>query len=297
SIQCMSSSLPPLPLPPTYTLFPYVTLFRSQPAFTITLGDINQAVQRFAQDTHNRYQFLKSDRERPVLAPDQLFLDEESLFLRLKSFPRLTLASNEAHPDFLPAPNVAVARRADDPLGNLRLLLGQGKHRIALCADSAGRRETLLQMLAEFGIAPDSGSETLQDFLSSQSRFALVIAPLSTGFGVVDQSLVLITENDLYPSQARPIRRGKRAQEHSSDVEAMVRDLSELREGDPVVHAQHGIGRYCGLIEMDLGEGQMEFLHLEYANGSTLYVPVAQLHVIARYSGADPDHAPLHQLG
>src|SRR3546814_8407303 len=77
----------------------------------------------------------------------------------------------------------------------------------------------------------------------------------------------------------------------------MVRDLSELREGDPVVHAQHGIGRYCGLREMDLGEGMMEFLHLEYANGSTLYVPVAQLHVIARYSGADPEHAPLHQLG
>src|SRR3546814_6786142 len=69
------------------------------------------------------------------------------------------------------------------------------------------------------------------------------------------------------------LRRGKRTQEHGSDVEAMVRDLSELREGDPVVHAQHGIGRYCGLIEMDLGEGQMEFLHLEYANGSTLYVP------------------------
>src|SRR5690606_34400758 len=86
-------------------------------------------------------------------------------------------------------------------------------------------------------------------------------------------------------------------QERSSDIDAMVRDLSELREGDAVVHAQHGIGRYCGLKEMDLGEGQMEFLHLEYAGGSTLYVPVSQLHVISRYSGADPENAPLHQLG
>src|SRR5690606_31140864 len=120
---------------------------------------------------------------------------------------------------------------------------------------------------------------------------------LNAGFVISGQSLALITENDLYPTQARTVRRGRRAQEHSSDVEAMVRDLSELREGDPVVHAQHGIGRYCGLIDMDLGEGKMEFLHLEYANGSTLYVPVAQLHVIARYSGADPEHAPLHQLG
>ncbi|MGB6105759.1 MAG: transcription-repair coupling factor [Pusillimonas sp.] len=283
----------PLFFTQTATLFDYLP----EQSLTVTLGDINQAIQRFSQDTHSRYQFLKSDRERPILPPSQLFLDEENLFLCLKSFARLVLADNEAHPDFQPAPKVAVARRADDPLASLRGLLSQGRQRLVLCADSAGRRETLLQMLAEFGIAPDSGSETLQDFLGSESRFALVVAPLNNGFGITEPSLVLITENDLYPAQARPLRRGKRAQERGSDVEAMVRDLSELREGDPVVHAQHGIGRYCGLVEMDLGEGQMEFLHLEYANGSTLYVPVSQLHVIARYSGADPDHAPLHQLG
>ncbi len=277
----------------TATLFDYLP----EQSFTVTLGDINQAVQRFAQDTHSRYQFLKSDRERPVLPPEQLFLNEEDLFSRLKSFARLALVDDGPHPDFQAAPNVAIARRAEDPAANLRLLLDRHQGRIALCADSAGRRETLLQMLAELGIRPDFASETLQDFLGSESRFALVIAPLSNGFGLVDHALTLLTENDLYPSQARPTRRGKRAQEHASDVEAMVRDLSELREGDPVVHAQHGIGRYRGLIEMDLGEGQMELLHLEYANGSTLYVPVAQLHVIARYSGSDPDHAPLHQLG
>src|SRR5690606_17226999 len=143
----------------------------------------------------------------------------------------------------------------------------------------------------------DNGSETLQDFLASDQRFALVVAPLAEGFGLNAQDLTLLTENDLYPSQARPRRRGRRAQEAGSDVEAMVRDLSELREGDPVVHAQHGIGRYHGLTEMDLGEGVMEFLHLEYAKGSTLYVPVSQLHMIARYSGSDPETAPLHQLG
>ncbi|MCC2595100.1 transcription-repair coupling factor [Pusillimonas sp. MFBS29] len=285
----------PLFFSATATLFDYLP----EQSITVTLGDINQAIQRFAQDTHSRYQFLKSDRERPVLPPDQLFLDEESLFGHLKSFARLALAADKSHPDFQPAPQVAVSRRADDPVASLRTLLNQPDQRVVLCADSAGRRETLLQMLAEFGITPDSGSETLQDFLSAQNRarFAVIVAPLGNGFGITAQALVLITENDLYPTQARTLRRGKRSQEQSSDVEAMVRDLSELREGDPVVHAQHGIGRYCGLKEMDLGEGQMEFLHLEYANGSTLYVPVAQLHVIARYSGSDPEHAPLHQLG
>lgn len=277
----------------TATLFDYLP----EKSLTVTLGDINQAVQRFANDTHSRYQFLKSDRERPVLPPGQLFLNEEDLFLQLKPFARLALTNDSAHPDFQAAPAVAVNRRAEDPVANLRALLNKHQGRIALCADSAGRRETLLQMLEEFGIKPDFANETLEEFLASESRFALVTAPLSNGFSLTDPALTLLTENDLYPSQVRPARRGKRAQEHASDVEAMVRDLSELREGDPVVHAQHGIGRYRGLIDMDLGEGLIELLHLEYANGSTLYVPVAQLHVIARYSGSDPEHAPLHQLG
>ncbi|MEO6959325.1 MAG: transcription-repair coupling factor, partial [Burkholderiaceae bacterium] len=275
------------------------TLFDYLPEHTIivTLGDINQAMRHFALDTQSRYHFLKSDRERPLLAPDNLFLNEEALYNNLKSFARLTFSDEGENLDFARVPNVAVARRADDPLARLRELLAGAKGRIALCADSAGRRETLAQMLNEFGIRPDSQTDTLQEFLQTDSRFGLTIAPLDTGFGVVAESLMLLTENDLYPNRAHPARRGRRRQESSSDVEAMVRDLSELREGDPVVHAQHGIGRYRGLINMDLGEGQMEFLHLEYANHSTLYVPVAQLHVIARYSGSDPDQAPLHQLG
>jgi len=283
----------PLFFDQTATLFDYL----SADALIVTLGDIDQAAQRFSQDTQSRYQFLKSDRERPVLAPRELFLDSESLFTLMKPFARLALVADAAHPDFSAAPDVAVARRADDPLARLRALAGQADGRIALCADSAGRRETLLQMLTEFGISPDSQPDTLQEFLSSSGRFALTVAPLSVGFGVKAQALTLLTENDLYPDHARGRRRARRGQERASDVQAMVRDLSELRENDPVVHAQHGIGRYRGLINMDLGEGEMEFLHLEYANQSTLYVPVSQLHVIARYSGADPEQAPLHQLG
>ncbi len=283
----------PLFFEQTATLFDYL----SDQTLTVTLGDIDDTIRRFAQDTHSRYQFLKSDRERPVLPPGDLFLDAETLFTNLKTFARLALVSEGVHPDFAIAPDVAVARRAEDPVGKLRALLGRAKGRIALCSDSAGRRETLLQMLDEFGIQPDGQPDTLQAFLQSDSRFALTVAPLNIGFSLLEGPLTLLTENDLYPTHVSTGRRRKRAQEGSSNVEAMVRDLSELREGDPVVHAQHGIGRYHGLINMNLGEGEMEFLHLEYANGSTLYVPVAQLHVIARYSGADPDAAPLHQLG
>src|SRR5690606_28821171 len=162
------------------------------------------------------------------------------------------------------------------------------------CADSAGRRETLVQMLAEHGLRPQPVG-SIQDFLDGDDAFAIGIAPLSAGFTLRDDNIAFLTEGDLYPGHGAQRRR--RSRERTSNVEAMVRDLAELRAGDRVVRAQHGIGRYHGLISMDLGEGETEFLHLEYANSATLYVPVSQLHVIARYSGADPDAAPLHQLG
>ncbi|MDM9559700.1 transcription-repair coupling factor [Bordetella petrii] len=283
----------PLFFDETATLFDYLPA----DAITVTLGDIDDAVLRFTQDTASRHAFLKSDRERPVLPPEALFLDGAALHARFKAFARLALTDGAAHPDFAPAPDVSVSRRAEDPIARLRTLLARGESRVLLCADSAGRRETLAQMLAEFGAPPAAQPESIQAFVASDAPFALATAPLSAGFGIPSARLLFLTENDLYPGLAGVSRRGRRDQERASNVEAMVRDLSELRAGDPVVHAQHGIGRYHGLVNMDMGEGEMEFLHLEYANGSTLYVPVSQLHVIARYSGADPDAAPLHQLG
>lgn len=287
----------PLFFEETATLMDYVP----QGSLVITHGDAQNAIGRFQSDTHSRFSFLKNDRERPILPPESLFLSDEQFFNGIKPFSRLSLsaqADNQpiAHPDFEPLPVVAVNRRDKDPLAQLRQEVLDPKNRTVLCADSAGRRETLLQMLREHDLSPATDCQNLADFLESDAAFALVVAPLSRGFALVHDSLSLLTENDLYPTQTRT-QSSRRRNERSSDVEAMVRDLSELREGDPVVHAEHGIGRYCGLKEMDLGEGPVEFLHLEYAKGSTLYVPVAQLHVIARYSGADPEHAPLHQLG
>ncbi|MGE4592952.1 MULTISPECIES: transcription-repair coupling factor [unclassified Alcaligenes] len=287
----------PLFFEETATLMDYVPAG----SLVITHGDAQNAIGRFQSDTHSRFSFLKNDRERPILPPESLFLSDEQFFNGIKPFSRLSLNTQAddqpiAHPDFEALPLVAVNRRDKDPLAQLRQEVLDPKNRTVLCADSAGRRETLLQMLRDHDLSPAADCQSLTDFLESDAAFALIVAPLSRGFALVHDSLSLLTENDLYPSQTRT-QSSRRRNERSSDVEAMVRDLSELREGDPVVHAEHGIGRYCGLKEMDLGEGPVEFLHLEYAKGSTLYVPVAQLHVIARYSGADPEHAPLHQLG
>ncbi len=280
----------PLFFDDTATLFDYL----SPQTIAVTLGDSDETIRRFAQDTHSRYSFLKSDRERPILAPEKIFLDAEGLFGHLKQFPRLALTDDRKHPAFTFPPDVAVQRKADDPVGRLRAQIGHGHANVLLCAESAGRRETIVQMLAEFDLHPQA-MNSIQDFLAQPTSFAIGIAPLAAGFGLLDPGALFLTESDLFAGYV--VRRNKRGQERASNVESMVRDLSELRVGDPVVHTQHGIGRYQGLVSMDIGEGEMEFLHLEYSGSSTLYVPVSQLHVISRYSGADPDTAPLHQLG
>lgn len=281
----------PLFFEQTATLFNYLP----KDSIVVTHGTTAQAIQGFHADAQQRYHFLKSDNERPVLAPEFLFLSEDEFFGALKRFARLDLQPNGLHPDFIPVPDVAVNRRADDPLSALRTEVRDPLRRTLLCAESPGRRETIAQMLAEHHLIPDPHCLELDSFLYGEASFALVTASLYQGFALHDAAITLLTENDLYPHQVRTRQRTRRS--HRTNVEAMVRDLSELRTGDPVVHTEHGIGRYQGLIEMDLGEGPVELLHLEYANEATLYVPVSQLHVISRYSGTDAESAPLHQLG
>ncbi|MGB6007577.1 transcription-repair coupling factor [Castellaniella sp.] len=278
----------------TATLFDYLP----EDTLAVTLGDASAAIGRFTQDAHNRWQFLKSDPERPVLPLDMLFLDDEGFHARLRELARLALVHDQTHPDFAACPDVAVNRRAEDPLAGLRRHLDSSPLRTAICVDSAGRRETITELLGDYRLKPDAAFDTWQDYLDSKARFSLIVAPLTGGFLMPPAGLAILTENDLYPAQAaRPARSRRRRLEQHSDIDAMVRDLAELHVGDPVVHVQHGIGRYRGLVSMDLGDGPIELLHLEYARDATLYVPVSQLHLIARYSGADPDQAPLHPLG
>jgi transcription-repair coupling factor (superfamily II helicase) len=283
----------PLFFDETATLFHYVP---RDTTFAL-VGDVEASIKRFWSDTQSRYRFLKSDRERPLLEPHALFLTDEDFFTLMKAHGRWVLQKDDA-PSAIsaPLPNIAVNRRADDPLVNLRAWLLKAGKRVMLCADSNGRRETLQQYFTEYGL-DFAVCEGFQDFVTGTAKVMLGVAPLHDGFALADESgaLAFVTETELYAGTGR--RAGRRRQEGATQVEAMVRDLSELKIGDPVVHANHGIGRYMGLVGMDLGEGQTEFLHLEYAKDAKLYVPVSQLHVISRYSGASPDDAPLHALG
>ena len=297
----------PLFFEQTATLFDY---FKADTAL-IFVGNAEDALQRFGKDADQRYRFLSGDPERSVLPPDRLFMDAEQFFATSKAFGRVTINAAAAATEpvvsaevsgadtarIRPAPDVAVDRRATDPLALLKRHLDRSQGATVIAADSAGRRETMLQFFAEFGLKPDT-FDAYRDFAESGSSFALCVAHLQEGFVTPTPLVTHLTETELYRGSASVRRRsGKRQQERASNVEMMVRDLSELRIGDPVVHAQHGIGRYLGLETMDLGDGAMEFLQLEYAKQTKLYVPVSQLHVISRYSGAADDDAPLHSLG
>jgi transcription-repair coupling factor (superfamily II helicase) len=285
----------PLFFEQTATLFDYLP----PDASLALVGEIDAAIGRFWTDTQSRYRFLKADRERPILPPESLFLSDEQFFGLAKPYPRLAITkSNDALASELsaPVPNIAVNRRADDPLSNLRSYLLQPGRRVMICAESNGRRETLQQYFTEYDLhlTPVEGCD---GFLQSDAKLMLGVAPLHAGFELFtpEGNLSFITETELYAGSGRRV--GTKKQEGVTQVESMVRDLSELKIGDPVVHINHGIGRYMGLTSMDLGEGETEFLHLEYAKDTKLYVPVSQLHVISRYSGASPEDAPLHSLG
>ncbi|MDR2882006.1 MAG: DEAD/DEAH box helicase, partial [Azoarcus sp.] len=282
----------PLFFEETATLFDYLP-----PASPVLLHhDVPEAISSFWRDTRSRHHMLRGDRARPVLAPEALFLKEEDFFGALRDRPRLTISEPQNDTDTpptaaLPLPGLAVDRKAADPLNTFKTFRTGFEGRVLLLAESPGRRETMLEFFAEYGETP----QVCADFAETDgSDFAITVAPLTAGFILPDAGLAIVTETELYTA-VRP--RGRRDARKAATMEGWLRDLSELRVGDPVVHTSHGIGRYLGLVHMNLGENEAEFLHLEYDGGDKLYVPVSQLHVITRYAGIDPEAVTLHRLG
>ncbi|MBK5102952.1 MAG: transcription-repair coupling factor [Burkholderiales bacterium] len=280
----------------TATIFDYLP----QQATLCLHRDVAATIDAFWKDTQSRYQLLRGDRTQPLLSPVDMFLPAEEFFVAARTHARIDItapkdeaAAAEGGIVAVELPPLAVERRAADPLMRLKQFLANTPARVLLLAESLGRRETMSQYLAEYGLAP-APCANFAEFRAGSARCMLDTAPLHSGFALAGENICVITEAELY---AGTVRTTKRAEARSTSVEGMVRDLSELRIGDPVVHAQHGIGRYLGLVSLDLGEGETEFLHLEYAGQDKLYVPVAQLHLISRYSGMAPDQAPLHKLG
>ncbi len=305
----------PLFFDETSTVFDYFPR-SGDPVWLVSIGDVEESIKSFWKDTISRYEFLKHDLDRPILAPAELFLDVDQFFTATKPNARLALnkeADKETKetPQFLAVPDLSVHRRDADPINRLRALVSQEKVRVLICSDSNGRKESIRQLFEEsnsvagqngkplYPLKPE-GFEGVADFIKSDAKFGLVTAQLFNGFTWPAENLIVVTEAELFTTTARQRRKGKESE--SADPDMLFKDLSELKIGDPVVHSDHGIGRYQGLVLLNLAPPKEEpifeeFLHLVYAKDATLYVPVQQLQMVTRYAGSDPDSAPLHQLG
>ncbi len=279
------------------------TLFDYLPDETLVCieGAVHEASEKFSHEVAERHEQRSHDVERPILAPSRLFLATNELFSHLKSFPRIQLQHFEhqamtGHHNFAcsPPPPLSLDVRSQQPAKALLEFLNQFKGRVLFAAESAGRREALLELLKGYDIRPQ-GCDNWQSFAESDTKLAITVAPLEHGLLLEEAKIAVIAEPQLFGHQVMQRRRRKRR--GGTETENIIRDLAELRISSPVVHIDHGVGRYLGLQKINAGGMENEFLSLEYAGGDKLYVPVASLHLISRYSGSDPEHAPLHKLG
>ncbi len=259
---------------------------------------LTDAITQHWQTATTRYESLRFDLERPILPPAALLMSETELFTRLKPYPRIDIvkADRASAVQFATEriPDLAIEDRANDPFHKLRAQLSVSDQPILICAESSGRRELIDQLLRRAGMVPKT-VESWLEFLESDAPLNLSIAPLDRSLRLVNEDRLLISEPQLFGERVLQARR--RQKERDQAEELVVRSLTELEQGAPVVHLDHGIGRYQGLVTLDIDGQPNEFLSLLYQDEATLYVPVSDLHLISRYTGAEAETAPWHRLG
>ncbi|EAR08429.1 transcription-repair coupling factor [Reinekea blandensis] len=282
----------------TASLFDYLP----EQTLTVTFDALSETIDRYWEEVSSRYENRRHDIQNPILKPDELFLRKEEFFSRLGQFQRIVLSGKNSEqltgeqPQALTTPqSYPVDHRAQEPLNALECFLKETNHRVLFCAESAGRREALKELLARIRITPTPCADIGQFLNTSDIALGLTVAPLSNGLVLDSARITLISEAQLFGEYVAQQRRRRKTETDSDDQ--VIKSLTELHPGTPVVHLDHGIGRYRGLETLDVDGHTQEFLKLEYAEGSNLYVPVSNLHLISRYSGADVDYAPIHKLG
>ncbi len=264
-------------------------------------SELNAQLDKFWHDIEQRYESLRYDIERPILAPQELYSRPEELHAQLKHFQRLTLTEDaieeQAGRTNLPtskAPDLTVDHRLAEPYSRIIQFSKEYQGTLVLIPDSPGRRETLAESLKSAGIQTQNIAQWKDLSLNETKTVQLVVAPLSKGVVFEEQNLALITEQELFGFTVSQRRRVTKTEDHGDQV---IKNLTELKMDAPVVHLDHGVGRYRGLETIELDGQANEFLILEYADNAKLYVPVNNLHMIARYTGADDEHAPINKLG
>ncbi|MEI7367357.1 transcription-repair coupling factor [Pectobacterium sp. 1950-15] len=279
------------PLPSLFSYFPNNTLI-------VNTGNIEQSAERFWQDIQQRFESRCVDPMRPLLPSDSLWLRVDGLFTELKAWPRVqlrtdTLPEKAANVNlaYLPLPELAIQHQQKSPLDALRRFIEQSEGQIIFSVESEGRRETLQELLARIKLNPTLIS-TLEQ--AQERGTYLIIGASEHGFIDTLRQRALICESDLLGERVSRRRQDNR---RTINTDTLIRNLAELRPGQPVVHLEHGVGRYAGLTTLEAGGIKAEYLILTYAGEDKLYVPVSSLHLISRYAGGADENAPLHKLG
>jgi transcription-repair coupling factor (superfamily II helicase) len=293
----------PLFVERTATLFDYLP----DSAVVVLPPAFNANAKDFYGEAEERYQQRRYNVDRPLLEPERLFLTDEELARKTQTFARIILNEpGAAGADKPPAgdgqemfncralPNLTIEAKHKEPAAALQRFIGDFAGKILFVAESAGRREGLTDKLRQYRIKVKQ-VESWQAFLDTDQSPCMVVAPMDHGLWLAEPAVALVTESHLSGEKAQQRRR--RRQSAARELENIVNNLNELTIGSPVVHQEHGVGRYLGLQTLEIGGIPAEFLTLEYAHNDKLYVPVSSLHLIGRYTGVSPETAPLHKLG
>jgi transcription-repair coupling factor (superfamily II helicase) len=280
------------------------TFFDYLPPKTLFILDdgCGVAMDRVFAETRDRFELAGANSDNPVLPPDALYLDPKQAIANLERFPRVqvsALASAEvgkigvATFNSRSLPDLAVNTKAESPYESLIGFIRQNPGRTLLVAETTGHREVLQGVLREHGISANILT-SWSSFESGSERLGLCVAELEQGMRIETPDLTVITESQLYGERVFQRRRRSAA---GRDPEAIIKSLAELNVGDPIVHEDHGVGRYRGLKILSVDDSEGEFLTIEYQDGDKLYIPVLSLDMVSRYVGAHPEAAPLHKLG
>ncbi|MFB6349621.1 transcription-repair coupling factor [Moraxella sp. ZJ142] len=274
-------------------------------ALIVSHDDLADFHQQFWQQIQTRYQSRSHDKQLPIVPPDYLFLANNEFHQYLKSYARVLIAHEPASAQIgtlqvLPPPILAIDHQAKEPLSELIDFIQSQQLPTLLVAESAGRREIILELLKN-KIATKV-VDSYQDFIKNLSEFdqrtlAISVAPIERGLWLNHTDgtgLCVISETQIFGRQVLQTRRRRQS---SISQAFLVKSVTELNEGSLVVHLEHGIGRYQGLIVLDVGEGEQEFIHLKYADDASIYVPITNLALIGRYSGTDSEAVSLSKIG
>ncbi|RKS87505.1 transcription-repair coupling factor [Orbus hercynius] len=280
------------PLAPLFSYLPDNTLF-------ITTANVHQFAEKYWQDIQNRYESRKIDPMRPLLAPEKIWLKVDEVFSQFKQYKRVVIShdrlSNKKaiNLNYQALPALAIQVQQKDPYQQFSQFIDHYQGKIVFSVESEGRREALQDIISKIKIYPKY-RETLSNLTFDSERFYLTVGASEQGFIDVDQQFALMTENELL---GRRIIRHRKENKQAINTDNLVRSLAELTPGKPVVHLEHGVGRYAGLTTLETGGITAEYLVILYANETKLYVPISSLNLISRYSGGNEDNAPLNKLG